>query len=78
MLEDNVFSFRGKGKSRFGTEFLRGAVGAFYAVDGQVCVWKAVSCGANLFGFEETNLAVNKQKVPATFPGPPSRVVTDR
>ena len=78
MLEDNVFSFRGKGKSRFGTEFLRGAVGAFDAVDCQVCVGKSIPSGANLFGFKEKNLAVNEKIIPAALPAPPSVIIIDR
>ena len=52
-------------------------VGSFYAVDCEVCIGELVLCGADFFGFQVTNMAVCEKKIPASFPGPPSGIVSD-
>jgi hypothetical protein len=57
---------------------LRRPVEALDASNCQVRIRKAVTGRANLFGFEETDLAVNEKIIPAAFPAPPPLVIIDR
>ena len=52
--------------------WLRGPVGAFYAVDCEVCVRQVISGGADLGGLEEADVAICEQEVARALPGPPA------
>jgi len=52
-------------------------VGSFYAVDCEICVGEFIICGADFFCFEVKDMSVCEKKIPASFPGPPSGVVSD-